>query len=94
MEATTCNSSCGITPVTPSASDRQAAIAEFSGAGDTTDIAARGRALRRVAENGTLVQQEFNRAFVLMQYFGYLHRNPNDAIAVARDILNHLQSPA
>ena len=27
----------------------------------------------------TLQQQEFNRAFVLMQYFGYLRRNPNDA---------------
>ena len=25
-----------------------------------------------------LTQQEFNRAFVLMQYFGYLRRNPND----------------
>ena len=32
----------------------------------------------RVAENSTLAQQEFNRAFVLMQYFGYLRRNPND----------------
>ncbi len=32
-----------------------------------------------MAENSTLAQQEFNRAFVLMQYFGYLHRNPNDA---------------
>jgi len=31
-----------------------------------------------VAENSTLAQQEFNRAFVLMQYFGYLRRNPND----------------
>lgn len=31
-----------------------------------------------MAENSTLVQQEFNRAFVLMQYFGYLRRNPND----------------
>jgi len=29
--------------------------------------------------NATLQQQEFNRAFVLMQYFGYLRRNPNDA---------------
>ncbi len=38
----------------------------------------RARALRRVAENSTLAQQEFNRAFVLMQYFGYLRRNPND----------------
>ena len=35
--------------------------------------------LRRVAENSSLTQQEFNRAFVLMQYFGYLRRNPNDA---------------
>jgi hypothetical protein len=32
-----------------------------------------------VAENTTLNSQEFNRAFVLMQYFGYLRRNPNDA---------------
>ena len=37
------------------------------------------RQLRKVAENQTLAQQEFNRAFVLMQYFGYLRRNPNDA---------------
>ena len=41
--------------------------------------AACARALRRVAENSTLAQQEFNRAFVLMQYFGYLTRNPDDA---------------
>ncbi len=26
-----------------------------------------------------LVQQEFNNAFVLMQYFGYLRRDPNAA---------------
>jgi hypothetical protein len=35
--------------------------------------------LRRVAESALLAQQERNRAFVLMQHFGYLHRNPNDA---------------
>lgn len=64
--------------VTPSASDRQAAVDEFGGAGTSANLAARGRTLRRVAENGTLAQQEFNRAFVLMQYFGYLRRNPND----------------
>ena len=52
---------------------------EFSGAGDTSSMAARARALRDVAENVTVSQQEFNRAFVLMQYFGYLRRNPNDA---------------
>ena len=65
--------------VTPSESDRAAAISEFAFATTTTDVAARARALRRVAENSTLAQQEFNRAFVLMQYFGYLRRNPNDA---------------
>jgi hypothetical protein len=32
-----------------------------------------------VAENATLGQQELNRAFVLMEYFGYMRRNPNDA---------------
>jgi len=53
-------------------------INEFSGAADTADTAARARALRRVAENTMLAQQETNKAFVLMQYFGYLRRNPND----------------
>src|SRR5207302_6434814 len=65
--------------VTPSSTDRNAAIAEFGSATDTTDAAARGRALRRVAENSIVNTQEFNRAFVLMQYFGYLRRNPNDS---------------
>ncbi len=65
--------------VVPSSGDRAAAINEFGAAANTTDVAARARALRRVAENTTLGQQEFNRAFVLMQYFGYLRRNPNDA---------------
>ncbi len=65
--------------VTPSANDRAAAINEFAFAATTADVAARARALRRVAENSALAQQEFNRAFVLMQYFGYLRRNPNDA---------------
>jgi hypothetical protein len=65
--------------VTPSTADRNTAIAEFAGAVDTTDVNARSRALRDVADNSTLQQQEFNKAFVLMQYFGYLRRNPNDA---------------
>jgi cytochrome c peroxidase len=65
--------------VTPASADRTAAISEFGGATTTTDVAARARALRGVAENTTFASQEFNRAFVLMQYFGYLRRNPNDA---------------
>lgn len=63
----------------PSSTARAAAISEFGGFSSTTDVVARARVLRRVAENSTLTQQEFNRAFVLMQYFGYLRRNPNDA---------------
>jgi hypothetical protein len=65
--------------VTPTTDDRQAVIDEFGGAETSADFGARARVLRRVAENPTLAQQEFNRAFVLMQYFGYLRRNPNDA---------------
>jgi hypothetical protein len=64
--------------VTPLGTDRTAAINEFGSAITSADVAARARALRRVADNPTLAQQEFNRAFVLMQYFGYLRRNPND----------------
>jgi hypothetical protein len=32
-----------------------------------------------VAEDADFDAREKNRAFVLMQYFGYLRRNPNDA---------------
>jgi len=38
----------------------------------------RAQMLRAVAEDPDLKSAEFNRAFVLMQYFGYLRRNPND----------------
>ena len=65
--------------VTPTAAERQAAIDEFGGAATSADAAARARALRRVAEHPALVQAEFRRAYVLMQYFGYLRRNPDDA---------------
>jgi len=43
------------------------------------DAALRASVLMQVAENALLQQQEFNRAFVLMQYFGYLRRNPDAA---------------
>jgi len=64
--------------VTPSPADLATAIAEFGSATNSSDVAARSRALRDVAENPTLNTQELNRAFVLMEYFGYLRRNPND----------------
>ena len=39
----------------------------------------RGSVLRKIAESQKVRDAEFNRAFVLMQYFGYLRRNPDDA---------------
>ena len=63
---------------TPTPAERQAFINEFGTATTTVDTAARARALRDVAQNGTFNQQELNRAFVLMEYFGYLRRNPYD----------------
>jgi len=63
--------------VTPAAGDRSAAIDEFGSASTSADNGARGRALRRVAENSELARQESNQAFVLMQYFGYLRRDAN-----------------
>ena len=65
--------------ITPSPSQLAAAIAEFGSATNTADLAARGRAFRRVVDNPTFATVEFARAFVLMEYFGYLRRNPNDA---------------
>jgi hypothetical protein len=56
------------------ASERNALVAGLNNSTET-----RATALRKVAENSAFGQREFNRAFVLMQYFGYLRRNPNDA---------------
>jgi hypothetical protein len=44
----------------------------------TNGTMTQAQVLRAVAENQTLYNAEFNRAFVLMQFFGYLRRNPND----------------
>jgi hypothetical protein len=38
----------------------------------------RATVLRKVADNQRVQDKEYNSAFVLMQYFGYLHRNPNE----------------
>jgi hypothetical protein len=65
--------------ITPSAGERSNAIAEFGNATTAADAGARGRVLLDVTQNTTLQQREMNRSFVLMEYFGYLRRNPNDA---------------
>jgi hypothetical protein len=59
-------------PLSPS--ERDQLVSDLSNGAKT-----RGQVLRAIAEHQNLVNSESNRAFVLMQYFGYLHRNPNDA---------------
>ncbi|MBV9927081.1 MAG: hypothetical protein JOZ96_18830 [Acidobacteria bacterium] len=61
------------TGVTFSAAERQAAINAF-GAGGAAGQAA---ALRSVAESNSVSTKTSNEAFVLMQYFGYLQRDPD-----------------
>jgi hypothetical protein len=43
----------------------------------TGNVKSRAQVLRAVAEDQDLVNSENNRAFVLMQYYGYLRRDPN-----------------
>jgi hypothetical protein len=43
----------------------------------TTGAKTRAQVVRTVAEDQDLINSEKNRAFVLMQYFGYLRRDPN-----------------
>lgn len=59
-----------------SGSDFSAAVAEFAGAATSEETSTRVRVLLRVAESQAFSQHELSPAFVLMQYFGYLQRNP------------------
>jgi hypothetical protein len=60
--------------------DKSQLVDVFGGPSATSaDASKRAQVLRAVAENAGLRQAEFDRAFVLMQYFGYLKRNPDDA---------------
>jgi len=43
----------------------------------TLQVSGRGSVVRQVAENAAFKQAEYNKAFVLMQYFGYLRRDPD-----------------
>src|SRR5438046_10636755 len=61
-----------------SSSERAAANSLFASANDTSNITARAQALREIVENQNLYNSEFNRAVVLMEYFGYLRRNANE----------------
>jgi hypothetical protein len=58
------------------ATERANLVGELTG---NNTSAGRASVLRKVAEDADLDSREKNRAFVLMQYYGYLQRNPDDA---------------
>jgi sugar lactone lactonase YvrE len=60
--------------VTPTDAERTSAVVAFGGGG----TAGRAAALRSVAESASVSARQFNSGFVLMQYFGYLRRGPNE----------------
>jgi hypothetical protein len=49
----------------------------------------RAQVLRSVSENSLFNSRQSNKAFVLMQYFGYLRRNPNDAPELMLDFTGY-----
>lgn len=59
--------------VTPSQRERAAMVAALERRTDS-----RASVLRRVAENRQLYRQQYDAAYVLMHYFGYLRRSPDD----------------
>ncbi len=71
----TLNATAG-SPLTAAALD--SAIAEFKGSAVSSKIAARAEVIRRIAESDVVSRRETAPAFVLMEYFGYLQRNPSD----------------
>ncbi len=59
----------------PTEAERAAAIDAYGG-GDRTG---RVEALKSVVQSGSVFNALYNPAFVLMQYYGYLRRNPDDS---------------
>jgi YVTN family beta-propeller protein len=59
-----------------SATERANLINDLNSA--PSDLTKRASVLRSLVEDPDFVAKEFNRAFVLMEYFGYLRRNPDD----------------
>ena len=59
--------------VTPSSIERDALIAALNSGSKT-----RAAVLLEIVETGAVYNKQYNSAFVLLQYFGYLRRNPAD----------------
>ena len=60
----------GVTPASP---DRDSLIAALKSGVSRADV------LARIVENEEFTSRQFNPAFVTMQYFGYLRRDPDAA---------------
>ncbi|HMF57063.1 MAG TPA: Calx-beta domain-containing protein, partial [Pyrinomonadaceae bacterium] len=67
---------------------RSSLVAEY------TSSASRARVVRMVVDNTTFSQAEYNPAFVLAEYFGYLRRDPDaGGYQFWVDVLNRLPAP-
>jgi hypothetical protein len=64
----------GATPTTP---ERNQALFAYDSGSSVKEKRAKG--IRAVVDTGAVYNAQYNPAFVLMQYFGYLRRNPNNA---------------
>lgn len=71
------------TGASATAAEVSAAVNAFNTAGGGD--AGRAAGLRSVAESGSVAGKLNNEAFVLMQYFGYLQRNPDDPPEATHD---------
>ncbi|MFL6283652.1 MAG: hypothetical protein ACJ74Q_10985 [Pyrinomonadaceae bacterium] len=65
-----------------SASERQREIDDLTSTGNGDG--GRALVLKHILDDADFVRSEKNRAFVLMQYFGYLRRNPTDSPEATR----------
>ena len=79
-------------PVSPGAGaltqgQRDALVAQLSP--NPASATLRAQVLRAIADNSVFHSRQFNRAFVLMQYFGYLRRNPNDPPEIGLDFAGY-----
>jgi outer membrane biosynthesis protein TonB len=57
--------------VTPAVTERNSLVSDLKAGATRADV------LERIVDNDQFANREFNRAFVTMQYFGYLRRDPD-----------------
>lgn len=75
--------------VSLSAGTQQAMLSQYNTGGSDINLS-RARALRVAIDDASFGNAEYNRAFVLMQYFGYLKRNPDTGgFNFWQDVLNN-----